>query len=111
MRRDSGVMTTAQTEALIGMLTALGILVLLVLPSLIGIARDRRADRQIREAERARGQAGDSRPQGAHPVPRQACFTTTVTDHPCIPLHEIRPVSAAHPGREEPHRVSPAATL
>ena len=38
-------------EALTGMLTVLGILVLLVLPSLIGVARDRRVDRQIREAE------------------------------------------------------------
>jgi hypothetical protein len=45
-------------EALIGMLTVLGILVLLVLPSLIGIARDRRVDRQLREAE----QAGQDRP-------------------------------------------------
>ncbi|WP_369233366.1 hypothetical protein AB5J56_15825 [Streptomyces sp. R21] len=41
-------------EALIGMLTVLGILVLLVLPSLIGVARDRRVDRQIREAEERR---------------------------------------------------------
>jgi hypothetical protein len=41
-------------EALIGMLTVLGILVLLVLPSLIGAAHDRRVDRQIREAEERR---------------------------------------------------------
>lgn len=33
------------------MLTVLGMFVLLVLPSVIGIVRDRRIDRQIREAE------------------------------------------------------------
>ena len=48
------------------MLTVLAILVLLVLPSVLGIARDRRIDRQIREAEQAR---------------RQRYFTTTVTHH------------------------------
>jgi type II secretory pathway pseudopilin PulG len=32
------------------MLTVLGILALLVLPSLIGLVRDRRIDRQIRQA-------------------------------------------------------------
>jgi hypothetical protein len=40
-------------EALTGMLTVLGILAVLVLPALIGIARDRRIDRQLREAEDA----------------------------------------------------------
>lgn len=44
-------MTTAQTEALIAMRTVLGMLVLLVLPSVIGIVHDRRIDRQIREAQ------------------------------------------------------------
>ncbi|MER7567498.1 hypothetical protein ACGFWE_19835 [Streptomyces sp. NPDC048523] len=43
-------MTTAQTQGLIGMLTVLGILVLLVLPSVIGILHDRRMDRQIKRA-------------------------------------------------------------
>ncbi|MBK3644010.1 hypothetical protein JHN46_25515, partial [Streptomyces sp. MBT33] len=50
-------MDTAHIEGLIGMLTVLAILVLLVLPSVLGIARDRRADRQIREADRARCRA------------------------------------------------------
>jgi hypothetical protein len=36
------------------MLTVLALLVLLVLPSVIGIAHDRRVDRQIREAQEAR---------------------------------------------------------
>jgi hypothetical protein len=40
-----------QIEGLIGMLATLGILVLLVLPSVLGIVRDRRIDRQLGEAQ------------------------------------------------------------
>ncbi|MFJ8188850.1 hypothetical protein ACIQ8D_03470 [Streptomyces sp. NPDC096094] len=47
-------MTGNQTEALIGMLVTFGLLVLMVLPSVIGIVRDRRIDRQLREAREAR---------------------------------------------------------
>ncbi|MFG3154184.1 hypothetical protein ACGF7W_19320 [Streptomyces sp. NPDC048219] len=47
-------MTGNQTEALIGMLLTFGLLVLMVLPSVIGIVRDRRIDRQIREAQKDR---------------------------------------------------------
>ncbi|MGI5378107.1 hypothetical protein ACQEV2_28430 [Streptomyces sp. CA-251387] len=47
-------MTTEQTEGLISMLTVLGMFVLLVLPSVLGIVRDRRIDRQIREAQERR---------------------------------------------------------
>ncbi|MFI9826271.1 hypothetical protein ACIHIX_01175 [Streptomyces sp. NPDC051913] len=67
-------MTTAQTEGLIGMLTVLAILFVLVLPSVIGIARDRRIDREIREAEQ-------SRPKSAAPQaqPRRRYVTATVT--------------------------------
>ncbi|WP_246204216.1 hypothetical protein [Streptomyces tailanensis] len=57
-------MTTAQTEALIAMLTVLGMFVLLVLPSVIGIVHDRRIDRQIREAQehdKAEAQKSSSR--------------------------------------------------
>jgi hypothetical protein len=46
-------MNTAQAQALIGMLTVVGILVLLALPSLIGIAHERRVDRRIRKAQEA----------------------------------------------------------
>ncbi|MGC5562757.1 hypothetical protein ACPYPG_07930 [Streptomyces sp. FR-108] len=46
-------MNTTPLEGLIGMLFVLGILVLLVLPSAFGIVRDRRIDRQLREAEQA----------------------------------------------------------
>ncbi|MCL8015350.1 hypothetical protein [Streptomyces sp. AS02] len=44
-------MTTEQTQTLLAMIAVLGMFVLLVLPSLIGAARDRRIDRQIREAQ------------------------------------------------------------
>ncbi|MFF5754818.1 hypothetical protein ACFY7A_05160 [Streptomyces longwoodensis] len=48
-------MTTEQTEALIGMTVVVAILVLLALPSALGVIRDRRIDRQIREAQEERG--------------------------------------------------------
>ncbi|WP_405795637.1 hypothetical protein [Streptomyces longwoodensis] len=47
-------MTTEQTEALIGMTVVVAILVLLALPSALGVIRDRRIDLQIREAQEAR---------------------------------------------------------
>ncbi|MER6629948.1 hypothetical protein ABT301_17190 [Streptomyces sp. NPDC000987] len=69
-------MDTTRIEALTGMLTVLGILVLLILPSVAGILHDRRVDRQIREAERARAEAGARRP-----ARRPGYLTTTVTHH------------------------------
>ncbi|GHH89533.1 hypothetical protein GCM10017771_40700 [Streptomyces capitiformicae] len=42
------------------MLVVLGMFVLLVLPSVIGIVHDRRIDRQIREAQEARKEAANS---------------------------------------------------
>ncbi|MGC3001660.1 hypothetical protein ACPF8X_25620, partial [Streptomyces sp. G35A] len=50
-------MDTTRMEALLGTLTVLGMLVLVVLPAVIGIARDRRIDRQIRQAEAGRAAA------------------------------------------------------
>ncbi|MFJ5733753.1 hypothetical protein [Streptomyces paradoxus] len=47
-------MNTNQIEALIGLTATLGILVLLILPSVIGLVRERRIDRQIREAQEIR---------------------------------------------------------
>ncbi|MFF8725038.1 hypothetical protein ACF073_00930 [Streptomyces sp. NPDC015171] len=44
-----------QIEGLIGMVATLGILVLLVLPSALGVLRDRRIDRQLREAQENQG--------------------------------------------------------
>jgi len=73
-------MDTAHIEGLIGMLTVLGILLLLVLPSVIGIAHDRRIDRRIREADRARREAAGLGPAES-PALRQRYFTSTVTHH------------------------------
>ncbi|WP_445283951.1 hypothetical protein [Streptomyces sp. DSM 118148] len=47
-------MTGNQIEGLIGMLATLGILVLLILPSVLGIAHDRRVDRQLRKVQETR---------------------------------------------------------
>ncbi|MEV5149663.1 hypothetical protein [Streptomyces sp. NPDC052727] len=58
-----------QIEGLIGMLATLGILVLLVLPSVLGIVRDRRIDRQLRAAER-RGTPRPTEP-AEEPEPRR----------------------------------------
>ncbi|MEU6544177.1 hypothetical protein [Streptomyces sp. NPDC046859] len=44
-------MTAEQTQTLLAMAVVLGMFVLLVLPSVIGIVHDRRIDRQIREAQ------------------------------------------------------------
>ncbi|MFE5891544.1 hypothetical protein ACQF36_07155 [Streptomyces sp. Marseille-Q5077] len=44
-------MTAEQTQTLLAMIVVLGMFVLLALPSLIGAVRDRRIDRQIREAQ------------------------------------------------------------
>ncbi|MER5433083.1 hypothetical protein [Streptomyces sp. NPDC002588] len=45
-------MNTNQIEGLIGMLTVLGILALLLAPSVAGLVRERRVDREIRNAGR-----------------------------------------------------------
>lgn len=63
------------------MLTVLGLLVLLVTPALIGVVRDRRIDRRIREAQRRHQEAERDRPDTSRPAPRQGYFTTTVTHH------------------------------
>jgi type II secretory pathway pseudopilin PulG len=63
------------------MLAVLGILVLLVLPSVIGIVHDRRIDRQIRQAQQAHRAAEGSRPKTERPKARQGYLTTTVTPH------------------------------
>jgi hypothetical protein len=46
-------MTGEQTEALIGMGLTFAILVVMILPSLFGIVRERRIDREIARAQRA----------------------------------------------------------
>ncbi|OQQ18265.1 hypothetical protein B0675_15065 [Streptomyces sp. M41(2017)] len=59
---------------LVGILVVLAVFALVALPSLIGLARERRVDRQLRAAAGAR--------QDAWRPPRpQAFVTTTVTAH------------------------------
>ncbi|MCX2924338.1 hypothetical protein [Streptomyces sp. NEAU-W12] len=50
-------MKTTQGEALIGILTVLGLLVRRVLPAAVGIAHDRRIDRQLKQAGTGRAAA------------------------------------------------------
>jgi hypothetical protein len=70
-------MTTSQTEGLLGMIAVVGILGLLILPAVIGIAHDRMIDRQISRSQRkeAKGENETRRPSrtrrrhgAAHPV-------------------------------------------
>jgi type II secretory pathway pseudopilin PulG len=56
------------------MLTVLGILALLVLPSAVGILRDRRIDRQIREAQEAREGYEDQKSSSRSTVPSTATW-------------------------------------
>ncbi|MEU5597141.1 hypothetical protein [Streptomyces sp. NPDC020298] len=67
-------MTTAQTQGLTAMLVVLGILVLMALPSLIGIAHDRRVDRRIREAQQAREESADQKSSSRSTVPSTATW-------------------------------------
>ncbi|MEU5088244.1 hypothetical protein [Streptomyces sp. NPDC021356] len=46
-------MNADQTEALIGMAATFGLLVLMALPSMLGVLRDKRIDRSIRQAQQA----------------------------------------------------------
>lgn len=56
------------------MLVVLGILVLMALPSLIGIAHDRRVDRRIREAQQAREESADQKSSSRSTVPSTATW-------------------------------------
>ncbi|MCZ9354188.1 hypothetical protein NGM36_31270 [Streptomyces mutabilis] len=68
-------MTGNQIEALIGMLVTFGLLVLMVLPSVIGIVRDRRIDRQIREAQEGEGtRKGTQKSSSRSTVPSTATW-------------------------------------
>ncbi|MBB4712694.1 hypothetical protein SAMN06272771_5263 [Streptomyces sp. Ag82_O1-12] len=67
-------MNTNQIEALIGLTATLGILVLLILPSVIGLVRERRIDRQIREAQEARGELPAQKSSSRSTVPSTATW-------------------------------------
>ncbi|MFF7794115.1 hypothetical protein [Streptomyces sp. NPDC007991] len=67
-------MDTNQVQTLIAMIFVLGMLVLLVLPSVIGIVRDRRVDRQIREAQQAREEELPQKSSSRSTVPSTATW-------------------------------------
>ncbi|WP_078662320.1 hypothetical protein [Streptomyces bicolor] len=66
-------MTTEQTQTLLAMVAVLGVFVLLVLPSVIGIVHDRRIDRQIREAQ-DRDKLGAQKSSSRSTVPSTATW-------------------------------------
>ncbi|WP_261400478.1 hypothetical protein [Streptomyces salinarius] len=72
-------MTGNQIEGLVGMLATFGLLVLMVLPSVIGIVRDRRIDRQIREAREGRSQEGRSREKETQKSSSRSTVPSTAT--------------------------------
>ncbi|WP_416481250.1 hypothetical protein [Streptomyces sp. CL12] len=67
-------MTGNQIQGLIGMTATLGILVLLVLPSVLGILRERRIDRQIRKAQEAHGEKEAQKSSSRSTVPSTATW-------------------------------------
>lgn len=67
-------MDTNQAQTLIAMVFVLGTLVLLVLPSVIGLVRDRRVDRRIREAQEAREGAPAQKSSSRSTVPSTATW-------------------------------------
>ncbi|WP_152775095.1 hypothetical protein [Streptomyces spongiae] len=69
-------MDTTRMEALTGMLTVLGMFVLLVLPSAIGIVRDRRIDRQLREAEQENRRTEPAQAQKSSSKPTEPSTAT-----------------------------------
>ncbi|AWW37672.1 hypothetical protein ADL00_08105 [Streptomyces sp. AS58] len=52
-------MNTNQIEALIGMLAVVALFAIMILPAAVGVVRDRRIDRQLRQSERRRRTAGE----------------------------------------------------
>ncbi|MEU9242089.1 hypothetical protein [Streptomyces shenzhenensis] len=67
-------MNAHQIEGLIGMVLVLGILVLMALPSVLGILRDRRIDRQIRQAHEDRGKREAQKSSSRSTVPSTATW-------------------------------------
>ncbi|MBD9731052.1 hypothetical protein IGX29_04315 [Streptomyces sp. H28] len=71
-------MDTTQTQALIGMLFVLGLFALMILPAVVGIVRDRRIDRQLRQAE-------------TRPLPRRTAGLRAVPADPAGPARSADP--------------------
>ncbi|MEV5332327.1 hypothetical protein [Streptomyces werraensis] len=65
-------MNTTQMEALISMVAVLGLFVLMTAPAVIGILRDRRIDRQLRQAAAAPVTEPPDRPTASRPEHRAA---------------------------------------
>ncbi|QHA06738.1 hypothetical protein GQF42_28710 [Streptomyces broussonetiae] len=63
-----------QIQGLIGMVLTLGILLLLVLPSAVGAVRERRIDRQLREAGKRAGREQDQKSSSRSTVPSTATW-------------------------------------
>ncbi|MEV7689180.1 hypothetical protein ACFW1F_03045 [Streptomyces bungoensis] len=72
-------MTGNQIQGLIGMLATFGILVLLVLPSVLGVLRDRRVDRQLREAGEDQGNHEGPRRKEAQKSSSRSTVPSTAT--------------------------------
>ena len=73
-------MTAEQTQTLLAMVVVLGMFVLLVLPSVIGIVHDRRIDRQIREAREAREAGAAQEIQKSSSKPTEPSTATWYAD-------------------------------
>ncbi|MFB9461858.1 hypothetical protein [Streptomyces cinereospinus] len=65
-------MNTNQIEALVGMLVVAGLFAIMVLPSLVGAVRERRIDRQLREAQDRDRRAEDQKSSSRSTVPSTA---------------------------------------
>ncbi len=67
-------MTGNQIQGLIGMTATLGILVLLALPSVLGVLRERRVDQQIRKAQEDRGKKEAQKSSSRSTLPSTATW-------------------------------------
>ncbi|MFI9614647.1 hypothetical protein ACIHCM_23775 [Streptomyces sp. NPDC052023] len=67
-------MNANHIEALIGMLAVAGLFAVMVLPALIGIAHERRVDREIREAQDRFREKEDQKSSSRSTVPSTATW-------------------------------------
>ncbi|MBV7697200.1 hypothetical protein [Streptomyces sp. TRM70350] len=67
-------MNANQIEALIGMLAVAGLFVIMFLPALIGMAHERRVDREIREAQDRAKEKEDQKSSSRSTVPSTATW-------------------------------------
>ncbi|WP_141312007.1 hypothetical protein [Streptomyces spinoverrucosus] len=67
-------MNANQIEALIGMLAVAGLFVIMFLPALIGMAHERRVDREIREAQDHAKEKEDQKSSSRSTVPSTATW-------------------------------------